>query len=250
MFWYKAAPHPDFKIGSREHWMRSAEIERAKELRILANLLEIKSSHQSVIFIDKKLTIWRNCWKFRHAMFQFASNTDDIITFTKEEAWEVPYARDAFDDFAGGHADENTLEFPFASTTQLKLLREAINAKLKAGSYSPQKETFELGDTHLPLPPFTGLLWGKPFKTFLYLLDPVEIAQLIVIADTTCMWTLRNNVIRMMFIRIILNNTPLTEFFSAPTDHLVEVMRNIYYAEITSVSRSGYYDFLDSNHSD
>jgi hypothetical protein len=31
VFWYKAQPHPDFKIGSREHWLRSAEYERAKE---------------------------------------------------------------------------------------------------------------------------------------------------------------------------------------------------------------------------
>jgi hypothetical protein len=32
VFWYKAAPHPDFKIGSRDHWVRSAEYERQKEL--------------------------------------------------------------------------------------------------------------------------------------------------------------------------------------------------------------------------
>jgi hypothetical protein len=31
VFWYKAAPHPDFKIGSREQWLRSAEYERMKE---------------------------------------------------------------------------------------------------------------------------------------------------------------------------------------------------------------------------
>ncbi len=31
VFWYKAQPHPDFKIGSREHWLRSVEYERAKE---------------------------------------------------------------------------------------------------------------------------------------------------------------------------------------------------------------------------
>jgi hypothetical protein len=32
VFWYKAQPHPDFKIGSRDHWVRSAEYERQKEL--------------------------------------------------------------------------------------------------------------------------------------------------------------------------------------------------------------------------
>jgi hypothetical protein len=32
VFWYKAAPHPDFKIGSREHWAKSVEYERMKEL--------------------------------------------------------------------------------------------------------------------------------------------------------------------------------------------------------------------------
>ncbi len=32
VFWYKAAPHPDFKIGSRDHWLKSAEVERLKEL--------------------------------------------------------------------------------------------------------------------------------------------------------------------------------------------------------------------------
>ena len=31
VFWYKAMPHPDFKIGSREHWVRSLEYERQKE---------------------------------------------------------------------------------------------------------------------------------------------------------------------------------------------------------------------------
>ena len=31
VFWYKAAMHPDFKIGSRDHWLKSAEYERAKE---------------------------------------------------------------------------------------------------------------------------------------------------------------------------------------------------------------------------
>jgi hypothetical protein len=31
VFWYKAEPRPAFKIGSREHWIRSAEYERAKE---------------------------------------------------------------------------------------------------------------------------------------------------------------------------------------------------------------------------
>jgi hypothetical protein len=31
VFWYKASPHPDFKIGSRDHWLKSAEYERMKE---------------------------------------------------------------------------------------------------------------------------------------------------------------------------------------------------------------------------
>jgi hypothetical protein len=31
VFWYKAATRPDFKIGSREHWLKSAEYERMKE---------------------------------------------------------------------------------------------------------------------------------------------------------------------------------------------------------------------------
>jgi hypothetical protein len=31
VFWYKAEPHADFKIGSRDYWIRSAEHERAKE---------------------------------------------------------------------------------------------------------------------------------------------------------------------------------------------------------------------------
>ena len=31
VFWYKADMHPDFKIGSRDHWLKSAEYERAKE---------------------------------------------------------------------------------------------------------------------------------------------------------------------------------------------------------------------------
>jgi hypothetical protein len=31
VFWYKATPHSDFKIGSREHWIKSAEYERQKE---------------------------------------------------------------------------------------------------------------------------------------------------------------------------------------------------------------------------
>lgn len=36
VFWYKAASHPDFKIGSREHWIKSAEYERMKEAAELA----------------------------------------------------------------------------------------------------------------------------------------------------------------------------------------------------------------------
>jgi hypothetical protein len=31
VFWYKAASRPDFKIGSREHWLKSVEYERMKE---------------------------------------------------------------------------------------------------------------------------------------------------------------------------------------------------------------------------
>ena len=31
VFWYKAITRPDFKIGSREHWLKSAEYERQKE---------------------------------------------------------------------------------------------------------------------------------------------------------------------------------------------------------------------------
>jgi len=31
VFWYKAEPHADFKIGSRELWIRSAEMERQRE---------------------------------------------------------------------------------------------------------------------------------------------------------------------------------------------------------------------------
>jgi hypothetical protein len=31
VFWYKAEQHPDFKLGSREMWIKSAEFERAKE---------------------------------------------------------------------------------------------------------------------------------------------------------------------------------------------------------------------------
>lgn len=32
VFWYKAATRPDFKIGSRDHWIKSAEYERQKEI--------------------------------------------------------------------------------------------------------------------------------------------------------------------------------------------------------------------------
>ena len=31
VFWYKAQPHSDFKIGSRDHWSRSIEYEKMKE---------------------------------------------------------------------------------------------------------------------------------------------------------------------------------------------------------------------------
>jgi hypothetical protein len=31
VYWYKAATRPDFKIGSRDHWIKSAEYERMKE---------------------------------------------------------------------------------------------------------------------------------------------------------------------------------------------------------------------------
>jgi len=31
VFWYKAASRPDFKIGSKEQWLKSAEYERQKE---------------------------------------------------------------------------------------------------------------------------------------------------------------------------------------------------------------------------
>jgi hypothetical protein len=171
-------------------------------------------------------------------MFHFVSHSDETVEFTKEEAWEIPYARDAFDEFFKLEED-STLLFPYASTQQLTLLRDAIRAKLQCGSYSPAKETFAFGDTNLPLPPFTGLIWAKPMETFLYSLSQNEIAVLIRIADSTCLWELRDNVIRLMFIRIILNNTPLNEFFPTTTEHLMEVMRNIYYAELTSVSHNG-----------
>jgi hypothetical protein len=32
VYWYRASPHPDFKIGSADHWARSVEYERQKEL--------------------------------------------------------------------------------------------------------------------------------------------------------------------------------------------------------------------------
>ena len=38
VFWYKAEPHPDFKIGSREQWIKSAEYERQKEAAEAAGL--------------------------------------------------------------------------------------------------------------------------------------------------------------------------------------------------------------------
>ena len=31
VFWYKAAPRPDFRIGARDFWVKSAEMERLKE---------------------------------------------------------------------------------------------------------------------------------------------------------------------------------------------------------------------------
>jgi len=31
VFWYKATPHSDFRIGSRDHWIKSAEYEKQKE---------------------------------------------------------------------------------------------------------------------------------------------------------------------------------------------------------------------------
>ena len=39
VFWYKATPRSDFKIGSREHWLRSAEFERIREEGVI-NCLE------------------------------------------------------------------------------------------------------------------------------------------------------------------------------------------------------------------
>lgn len=182
-------------------------------------------------------------------MFHFISHSDETVDFTKEEAWEIPYARDAFDEFFKLEED-STLLFPYASTLQLTLLRDAIKAKVKCGSYSPKKETFLFGDNNLPLPPFTGLLWSKQFEQFLYSLNHGEIAELISIAHSTCMWALRNNVIRMMFIRIIMNDSKLAEFFPVPNPHLQEVMCKVYYDELTTVSRSGYCDLPHSNGSD
>ncbi len=182
-------------------------------------------------------------------MFHFISHSDETVDFTKEEAWEIPYARDAFDEFFKVEED-STLLFPYASTLQLTLLRDAIKAKLKCGSYSPKKETFLFGDRELPLPPFTGLLWGKSLEKFLYSLNHEEIAELISIADSTCMWALRNNVIRMMFIRIIMNDVKLDEFFPVPNPRLHDIMCKVYYSELTTVSHSGYCDLLDNNGSD
>ena len=38
VFWYKAEIRPDFRIGSKDHWIKSAEYERAKEAAEAAGL--------------------------------------------------------------------------------------------------------------------------------------------------------------------------------------------------------------------
>ena len=38
VFWYKAVPRPDFKIGTREHWIKSVEYERMKEAAAAAGM--------------------------------------------------------------------------------------------------------------------------------------------------------------------------------------------------------------------
>lgn len=174
-------------------------------------------------------------------MYLFISNTGEKVAFSEAEAMTVPYARDILT------SSIQELEFPFASTAQLELLRDAIKAKGPSGSFDPKKEHLELGSYRLPLPPFIGLLWSNPFMTFLYSLDRHDIADLIRIADSTCMWRLRHNAIRMMFIRMIVNDAKFEEFFPTSPPRLMEIITNVYYSELTSVSHSGYCDPLDSS---
>ena len=177
----------------------------------------------------------------------FASNTDEHVVFTKEECLEIPYACDILND---EYTDPTVpLHVPFATTSQLTLLRNAIQAK-GAGSYSPKNERFAFGETTLPRPPFAGLVWAPPFEEFLRTLSPEEMSQLIRAADAMCMWSLRDNLIRRMFVRILFHGAKLGDFFSSITSRLDEVMRNIYYAELNSVSHSGYYDLLSNSRSE
>ena len=183
-------------------------------------------------------------------MIILKGNDDKPVEFPRAIAEQIPYIADML-------SNEGHMEYyaTFADETQLRLIADAYKAKGDSPSFEPTKETILVKDVRFPLPPFLGYEWTNDLLgRFFYSLSAEDIRQLILVSDSMCDWKLRDVVIKLMFMRMVVNDASFDLFFPSISAWHLRAIKHVYTKECadhaTSVSHSGCYDLQDSSDSD
>lgn len=165
-------------------------------------------------------------------MITLIANDDKHATLSESAAKWSPYIMDAFwgNELESPH--EKTLDVPFATSEQLYLLKQVLEAKDKDGGttdFIPSRGTLRIGELPVPAPPFVVIKWMPALDRVMSALREHEIIALLHVANDMCIWELRAGVICLMLHKIIIGQYNFEEFFAtqAPSK-LSEIIYKIY----------------------
>jgi hypothetical protein len=181
-------------------------------------------------------------------MVNLISFDDVTVSFSREEAREIPYIVDAFGDESLLDTEEE-LPALFASGKQLLLLKQAHVNKIanKPVSFIPKFESIRFGNEYLRPPPFMKLVWKSYLTSFFELLSPEDLLELLIVADSMAAWELRQGVIYTIIHRIVTGKHAFHEFFASDDERLIQVVKVVYIHGLSNDKNNDYCDPQDSS---
>lgn len=171
-------------------------------------------------------------------MFRLISNDDRVVEFSVEQALHIPFVRDIYENLLQRN-EPLELHMPFASETQLLLLKRALTAKmLHATSFIPTFGGFKIGETVVCQPPFMHLHWDSHLDTIFHGLLESQIESLLELAQATCMWELRTGLLYLMLHRLLKRRNTFDQFMTNDPYGLKAILIATYKATLTNVDHS------------
>lgn len=165
-------------------------------------------------------------------MITLIANDDVQVVISNSVAKWSPFIADAFWNDELDKLQDKTLDVLFATGEQLRIFKQVCEAKSAEGvacGFIPARGTLLLGGLPVQAPPFVVVKWMPTLDRVMKSLNGSEIIGLLRLADSMCMWQLRDGVICLMLHKIVTEQNMFGEFFAdRRSSKLTQLIHKIY----------------------